>query len=247
MSYQVSVLSYQRPELLAKRTLPLLLDGGVPADRITVFIGGDRTGYRVPAGVSIEPAPVGMYRASNAVTDHYDEGTELVHLDDDLKYLVRLSEDGTKRERVEDVDDLFLRAFAFIALERTTLWGLNPVANPYFMRPEWSSKLWFVDGTIWGAINTKKIRSTMTAKEDYERTLQHYGRRGAVSRLRDHSFVSEPLRTTPGGIQGETEERRRWEVDAVASLKARWPGLVHDKAPRDGYPEIALRVPRGSK
>jgi hypothetical protein len=86
-------------------------------------------------------------------------------------------------------------------------------------------------------------RLTAPAKEDYERTLMHFQHAGAVARLDDHVAVTRPMRTYPGGNQAAYTDRRAAERAAVAMLRHRWPALVHQKPDRDGYPEIALRLP----
>lgn len=240
--WHVAIPTYHRVATLNKRTLPALLDRGVPADRITVF-AGDREDYRLPAGVQLERVPAGLQHASNAITDYYPEDAEIVRCDDDMLGVVRLNDEG-KMRYVEDLGPLFDAAFARLFAEHLTLWGVGPVAGPAFLLPRWEPGLWFCIGTVFGVRNRRKIRSTLPVKNDYERTLQHWQHAGAVLRLRDTSFRAEPMRSARGGLQSDLNERRTAEVLAVASLIDRWPAVIRAKANRDGYPEIALRLPK---
>jgi hypothetical protein len=239
--WQIAVPTYRRSTLLNQRTLRCLLDGGVPPERITIF-AGDRDDYPLPAGVQLRRVPAGRWRASNAITDHYPEDQELVCVDDDVKVINRLTADRKRLEPVTDLPALFDAAFAAANREQVTLWGVSPVSNPFFMRPAWECGLWFCIGTLFGVRNRRQTRAALLAKDDYERTLQHYQLSGAVLRLRDVTFKAEPMRVAAGGMQADLSDRRAAEEADVAELERRWPGLVHRKASRNGYPEIALRV-----
>lgn len=254
MKFEVAIPSYRRPHLLATHTLPMLTRGGVTPDRITVFLNPADPDFLLyqglieGAGVRWQEAGAGLAGARNAITDHYEEGTPLLQCDDDLRSIHRLQ--GDKLVTLSAVDSVFGHVFERAAAERVTLWGPSPVSNPYFMRPEWKTGLWFCIGSLWGTFNVKAHRITNSAKEDYERTLQHYETGGGVLRARDICFKGSPIRTTKGGMQAEYDDahaRREAEWAAMASLRARWPHLVRPKASRDGYPELELRVPSRSK
>lgn len=240
--WRVALPSYGRSESVGRRTLATMLDGGVAADRITVYAGDDAT-YRLPAGVTLRRVPAGLVNANNAITDDHDEGALVVRADDDMREVVRLSSDGKKLEHVADVAALFDEAFDALTHARLTLWGVGPVANAFFMRPTWDAGLWFCPGALFGVRNVRSIRSTLPVKNDYERTLQHFLHAGAVLRLRDHTFKVDPSRKAKGGLQTTPDERRLGEQRAAALLTWRYPGLVHPKKTRDGYAEIALRLP----
>lgn len=239
--WRVAVPTFHRRDLLSRRTLPLLLDHGVPADRITVYAGDDDQ-YQLPAGVGLRRVPAGLANASNAITDDHDPGAAVVRCDDDLRQVLQLV-DG-RLVPVPRLDGLFSAAFAALRHERLTLWGVYPVANTLFMDGRWSVGLWFAMGTLFGYLNVPGIRSTLAVKNDYERSLQHYVRAGGTLRLHDITFRAEPMRRAAGGIQADMATRRQREAAAIGSLMDRWPGLVHLKKSRDGFPEIALRLPK---
>lgn len=240
--WRVAVPTYRRSNLLARRTLPALLDHGVPADRITVYAGDDDP-YRLPAGVQLRRVPPGLANASNAITDDHDRGAPVVRCDDDIKAVVQLNHAADKLVIVDRLDLVFTRAFNTLRDERLTLWGVYPVANAFFMAAKWTAGLWFAMGTLHGYLNDRTIRSRLAVKNDYERTLQHYVKAGATLRLHDVSFRAEPMRRAAGGIQADLAQRREREAGAINNLMDRYPGLVHLKKSRDGYPEIALRLP----
>src|ERR1700742_1508159 len=90
MTYQVAVPSYRRAAMLRDRTLPFLLSGGVPRDRITVFVHAhdDTDSYAEvcdAAGVNLRTTPVrGINAQRAAIRSSYPDGTELVQADDDI-------------------------------------------------------------------------------------------------------------------------------------------------------------------
>lgn len=245
----VAVPSYRRPETCCRDTLSALLAGGVPAERVHVFIGGGEAGaYRAllpDKRITLHAAPVGVANAHNAILDTFPAGTRVVCMDDDVRGIQRLTPDG-KLAPAENLHGLFTAAFAYCAEQRVTLWGLAPARNPMFMRRRWRTGLAFAIGQCFGqAVTDPPLRLHAPAKEDYERTLLHYQLDGAVARLDDHVAHTRPMRGHPGGMQTEGN-RRANEQQAARYLAQRWPGLVHPKPDRDGYPEIALRLPRAA-
>ena len=240
--YTIVIPTYRRPERLLTHTIPMLINGGIAPTRIHVY-AGDPENYTLPPGIELHPAPIGLSNAKNHITDTRPEGEHIVSCDDDIRRIIQLQPDGTT-QTVEDLHHLFLDAFNHCEHERITLWGVSPAANAYFMRRQRRTGLWFCPGGVHGYVNTKAIRLERSAKDDYERTLKHYERDGATLRLRDIAFITDPLRTSPGGLQAELADRRQAEAEAVRELQRQFPSLVQLKPDRDGYPEIALRIKR---
>lgn len=250
MTYDaVAVPSYQRALTCARDTVATLLNGGVPASKVHVFVGGDegdvwRYAQTLPPGVRTHSAPVGQQNAHNAICLSFGEGERVVTCDDDIRQIDMLSADGKKLLPVADLDALFTEAFRFTENEDATLWGIAPARNAMFMRHKWNSGLWFARGGLFGQLIIRPaVELTARAKEDYERTLLHYEHAGRVVRLHNVASHHRPMRTYPGGMQVHGE-RVRDEWQAMDYLMERWPGLVHPKKQRGDFPEVALRQPK---
>lgn len=247
----VVIPSYARATTIAQDSVATLIDGGIPPEAITVFAGcpdgqveNTLRAYRsaLPKALTVRGCQVGLDNANNAITDAFPAGTRIVRVDDDLRAIKRLTPDG-KLEVVTDLVGFFSQAFRFAAAEYVTLWGLAPTANSMFMKPRWRTGLAFALGQVVGIVNVPTIRGTLRAKDDYERTLQHYTHAGAVGRIDDHVAITKAMRTYKGGLQAECSDRRARELDEVGDLMRRWPALVHPAKVRDGFQEIALRLP----
>jgi TET-associated glycosyltransferase-like protein len=247
----VVVPSYARADTCAQDTVATLLRGGVPAEKIQVWVGdGGKpeilAAYRaaLPAGTQLFSAPFGLAPARNAISTAWPAGARLVHCDDDIRAIKCLSSDGKRLDDVTNLDHFFSAAFQYAAAQWCGLWGLSPVVNPFYMRNQWRAGLYFAIGQCFGVVNDPKLMLRHSAKEDYERTLLYYERDGAVVRINSHVAQTRPMRGHPGGMQAANPNRRADEAVAVTELKRRWPYLVRDKKSRDGYPEIALTAPK---
>lgn len=250
---EVAVCSYGRAETVGRDTLATMLRGGVPGEKIKVYtpqVEEYREALREDAGLSgidVIEAPKGLHNAQNMVLDEHRPGSRVVFADDDVRAVNRLVTrrgKGSLREQ-GDLPGLFTAAFERAAQERVTLWGLYPVHNAFYMKPAVRVGLWFCIGQLFGVIVTedRQYGSDEAAKKgDYERTLLHFERDGGVMRMDWLASDCAPMRTAAGG--NASPERAAEERRAVESLERRWPGLVHRKPDRMGYPEIALRLPK---
>lgn len=249
MNYDVAIPSYQRPEVCADYTVKMLRDGGVPADRIRVFLNPEdpaRDEYvqrLKPYGVLLERAEKGLLGARNAITEFFPQDHPVASFDDDVKAVHRLR--GDRTVPVLDVDGLLTEAFRLARKHRVTLWGVSPTDNHFFMRDKREVGLWFAHGAMHGMFNRHEHVLQIEAKADYERSLQYYDTSGGSLRLRDICFKGLPIRTAKGGMQAAytRDERRAGEEAGFEALKARWGGLVRYKGTRDGYIEVALKTP----
>jgi hypothetical protein len=246
MMMKMVVCSWSRASTVYRDTLSTLLRGGIEAAEIELHTP-QVAEYRaaLPAEISVVSAPIGLHNAQNAALDLFPVGTRIVFADDDLRSIDVLSRG--RLESVVDLREMFEEMFAASTAVGGTLWGTYPVHNAYFMRPVIRHGLWFCIGHLFGVTVTpdRLYGSDAAAKKgDYERTLLHFTRDGVVTRRDDISARAAPMRTAAGG--NATPARASEERAAVRNLMRRWPGLVHMKPDRRGYPEISLRLPRAS-
>jgi len=243
--WHVAIPSYRRPATVARATLPLLLNRGVPADRVTVYCtADDADAYAYITGeygVRLEPsAPLGMAAARNHCAAAYPPGTRLLFADDDLSDL-QLRVDARTLAPVDDIAELVDNGFG---LAGAGLWGVYPVLNPFFMRARVNRALTFIVGCFYGTTLTGTDADVvdLDEKEDILRTLKHYVRDGHVTRL---EWVAPKTRyyTEPGGMQAQLPGGRRdLSAASCAELLRRYPDLCRPSARRkDGRAELTLR------
>ena len=250
--YAVAIPSRARANTLVGCTLPTLIAGGVRPQDITVWVTEDEVeAYEAVVGEAFPRVTVqshggapGMGNARNAIVRQYVPGTRLVQVDDDIRSIdARL--DSKTLIAVEDIDGLFRRAFAAAAQQGVSLWGIYPVRNPYFMKPRLFVGLTYVIGCLFGMTVTGDPEEQVITddKEDYERSLRHFIRDGAVARL-ENVTVTSRFYTEPGGMQ---TYRTPETIEAGArTLVARWPDLcTYTVNKARGTAEVRLKRMRG--
>ena len=246
--WQVAIPSYRRSEIISQRTLRMLADGGVPRDRIHLFVATQE------AAVYVEQVDKGLYGelvphqcpgdvagANNAVNDYFEAG-KVVHCDDDLDGISEMTDPKTL-VRVRDVAAVFDQGFAVARSHGATLWGVYPVHNPYFMRRRVMTKLCFVIGHVYGQVLKGRVgeRLTVPVKADYERSLSHFMMDGALARL-DWLVAETRVYAGQGGLIG-VRSPENVQV-AIEILQSRYPGLVRPVKRKSGWDEIRLVHPR---
>lgn len=246
MTYQVSICTHNRPQQISTHTLRMLADGGVPADRVHLFVTpGQEKDYQN----AVDPALYGHLHTGapglaanrNAATAYFPQHARIVSCDDDLQAIETLTPDGQKLQPITDVDTFYQRTFLDLRTTGASLWGIYPVRNAYFMRTGLTTSLKFCIGMMFGYLNRKNETITISEKEDYERTLLRWHTDGVVNRYGHITVKAPPVRKNPGGMQdGTRNENAR---NSVAYLQARWPQNVRLGKVRDGYQEIRLVNP----
>lgn len=247
--YRVAVPSYRRPLGLSDRTLSTLINRGVHRDRITVFLHDhdpELAAYRTVLGDNGIKHRVtgarGITEQRREIIRAYPAGTPLVQVDDDVINVVR----GVDLKTLQPVDDLhgwFVEAFAVTAGADLYVWGVNAVANAFFMRPGRppSTGLKFLIGSLWGCWTRPghPVHDlTVPVKEDYETSLRAWWWDGGAVRFDDIAVKADHY-TTPGGCQEYRDPAMSERV--VQQLITEWPGLVRRNTRRkSGHAEILL-------
>lgn len=230
MSYQVAIPSHNRADTINGKTLRTLAEGGVPKERVTVFVAPSQLPeYRAKldkglVGTLVESWPT-LQANRNFITRYYDPGTFLVNADDDIQDVVEKVNDTTVM-RIQDLDAFFDEAFTKMLEQSTSLWGVYPSFNPLFMKPVERVGLWFCIGQLFGVLNGHEDRNmvSIASKEDYERTLKHWEANGAVVRF-DNVACKSPM-YGQGGLQSEEFDRHSMNRQEVRYLLSRWPNNV---------------------
>ena len=123
------------------------------------------------------------------------------------------------------------------------LWGLYPIANPYFMFPATTIDLKLIVGPVWGSINRhdKDLILTIDEKEDVERTLQYYSKDNGVVRFNNVS-VQTTYYKTPGGMQTDKRDRKKDAYESAVYLNKKYPNLTKlYLGKKSGYAEVKLK------
>lgn len=230
MDFVIAVPSYRRSSIIKTHTLAYLQECGIANDSIHVFIVDDpeevatySASLRDKHGIHIHRGPVGLHNMRNFITDFFSDGQRVLHMDDDVKYMVFMEEDSSVANK-KSAKRYPLHPFragellswidgAFAALEisepPTKMFGVYPIRNGYFMKtlPYVSTDLRFCVGCVWGCINDKRIRVSIEEKEDFERTMRCYELFGSVLRY-NHIAPVTSYYVTGGGMQTHGSQKR---------------------------------------
>lgn len=243
----VAVPSYKRVRRLAESTLPTLARGGVPAEKVTVFVADETEAEEYRQGLpkdlykEIVVTEKGIARSRSQIAKHYPQNQQVVSVDDDVRGMLKLDSAGNKLVPMEDLAGFFGMAFALCRRHGARLWGLYPVSNAFFMRHGFTTDLRPVIGVVHGYVTDHSMPDlTCESKEDLERTLLYYRRDGAVVRFNEISAKQRSW-DEPGGLQ--TPGGRTVELSAEVSkrLCQMFPGLCFPAPELHGHAQVKLK------
>jgi cellulose synthase/poly-beta-1,6-N-acetylglucosamine synthase-like glycosyltransferase len=252
--YEIAIPSYKRPETLRDKTLMVLKQYRIPANKITVFVANAEQKKLYEATLipgtygSLVVGIVGMGAIRNFITSWYPIGTKIVNIDDDIRGFLEYDASRPRKEKpLRSLVSVIKRGFDECEKAGARLWGVYPVANGFFMKPKVSTDLRYIIGSVWGCINPglKAVKITLDDKEDYQRSILYYKLYGAVVRLNFVAPVSSYYKE-PGGMQ---EERTKQRVEKSARwLVKHYPEFaVLNPSKKSGYMEVRLKDMRETK
>ena len=263
--YIIAIPSYQRADLLNIKTLKTLAEHNIPRNRIYVFVANkdeekiykeklnkDLYGHLI-VGVK------GLKNQRNFISRYFPEGKEIFNMDDDIggfKILKHKNPNYTEKKNqsyrkdyyletlgTNDLDLLIKNSFKKIKHIGLFLWGIYPIANPYFMTPSETTDLRLIVGPVWGNINRHDtdLILTIDEKEDVERTLQYYSKDKGVLRINYLCAITTYYKT-PGGMQADKRDRKKDAYESAIYLNKKYPTLTKlHLEKKSGYAEVKLK------
>lgn len=250
MKYEIAIPSHERAETIGQKTLIYLAEAGISKDRIRVFVAPEQVEiYKncVDSGLYAEivASEKGITANHNRITNFYPDNQAIVRADDDLRYLGRRVDDKTLAP-IQDLDTWITDAFAYASQIGSTLWGIYPVANPFFLKTKLTTGLTFIIGQFFGSINKHQEILRSPVKQDYERSIERFLSDGTVLRFDDVCAVSSGISSYGGGIRSQkgglqSLDRQALNEQAVEYLLATYPDFVVEKVnKKNSYREIRL-------
>jgi len=151
------------------------------------------------------------------------------------------AKENQRAVKIANLDQFFQRAFEYTLQQNLAIWGVYPVNNPFFMKPQTTTDLRFLIGGFYGYINrptAPDLRVSVPVKEDFENTILHYRKDGGVVRFNGVSYKSKNY--SPGGLE-KAEARIETNRKASEMLLKKYPKYVVEKPTRaSGVMEIGL-------
>jgi hypothetical protein len=252
--YVVAIPTYRRSDVLERKTLTTLHQGHVPPSKIYIFVANPEEQATYEAHIprhlyhKMVVGKLGISNQRQFISDYFPPKTCIVSLDDDIEGLYR-RQSPQALSKITNLDTIFSQAFSRLHQENLYLWGVYPVCNPFFMKPNTTTKLRFIIGALHGYINRPdakelKFRGKSDQKEDYEQSIQYFLKDGGVVRFNDVSIKTKFH--APGGL-GRTQERLEANEKAARYLETTYPELVRVFHRKNGMAEVRLANVEGTR
>ena len=190
MDYQIAIPSYKRTQLLKDKTLATLKRYGVDNSKITVFVANEDEhkhyeqvigkDYKIVVGV------IGLSRQRKFIHGYYAAGTRILFLDDDVADIRQKKGEGLEACQLS-IDDIAAIGFGLCERHNAKLWGINAVANGFFLKDTATIGLKYICGIFFGCYAGDPVfvgpRNLHSSGEDFENTILSYKKYGAVVRI----------------------------------------------------------------
>lgn len=242
MEFRIAIPSYRRPDTIKEKTLNYLEKCGIDLSYVDIFVADEkeRDDY-LYLGLNIVVGVKGIRNQREFIRDYYEEGQKVLSMDDDIEYLCKLN--GDKLEAFYNLKQFVAMAFKLCIKNRTKLWGVTAVNNPFYMKDKVSTNLKFIVGCFYGFINDKdkylRVSPELKVKEDYELTIKHYKKFGSVVRFDGYSPRTKYY-TEKGGLQGDRDSVMSEEASLF--LLNKYPEYVSlNGLSSNGHMEIKLK------
>lgn len=250
MSYVVCIPSYKRAQLCNEKTLSTLKKMKIPKEKIYVYVADkeEEKLYKTTLDKSLYYKLVvgkkGLVPQRQFISEQWPEGKNIVFFDDDVQSIdLTMSKFKNK-----SLNDFFNHAFSECKKQKSFIWGVYPVFNPFFRkgRSEVTTAQNYIVGAFYGIINRPKLKSiqlTLTKengqKEDVERTIKYFIEDGIVLRFNKIGFVTKYY-GKEGGL-GTFEARLKPMLEASKLLKKKYPDYGDITTKSNGMTEFRLK------
>jgi len=236
MEYTVVIPSYDRSDVISSKTLNTLKKGGVPKEKIFIFVANDDEYKKYNDAVDkslyneIVVGVIGLVEQRKFINDYFEEFTYIISFDDDVEEILeKKGKNKTDKELtpVNNLVDLFKRAYDIMKEKKFFIWGVAPVNNPFFLYDKVSFDLRIIVGPIFGYINRDDADLHLKYgpnKEDTERTCRYYKKDGGIIRFNNITIKTKYF--IKGGINsvvGSKQKRFEQSIENAKKLYEEFP------------------------
>jgi len=238
MEYVIAIPSYDRANALKTHTLKVLEEGLIPKNKIYIFVANDDEHeiytsvigeeYKIIVGV------LGLRDQRNFISNYFPYDTNIVSIDDDIQNFYIKNND--RLDALDNLDLAFKLGFSECITSGAKMFGFYPCLNKLFMRGTITYNLRFIIGSCFGYINSG-VFTTISEKDDFERTMMYYLRDGKVVRFNYISMKTKYYKMK-GGLQSFSNRLDK-QIEAVEYLTSTYPTYIkRKKSFKSGFPEV---------
>jgi hypothetical protein len=218
MNYKIAIPTLGRCDILLKKTLATLQNFNIDKSLIYIFVIEEEYDnyksvlddkYNIIIGVR------GLVKQREFIENYFEEGDYIVMLDDDI------AEIDLSMTEFDTLDEFFNYAFNKCKEEKSFIWSVYPVYNPFFRKNqnEVTTHLNYCVGAFYGIINRPNYSSLKIdtylhndEKEDVCRTLLYFINDGVVLRFNKIGFKT----TYYANVGGMGKKKNRLDAGKIA-------------------------------
>ncbi len=231
-----AIPSYKRSSLIIKNTLSTLVKCNVKLTDIDIFVSSEdeRIDYETQIINKffsekinvINTSIVELHKRLNYIlNEHYDEGQEVVLIEDDIR-AIRRGKDTI------NIKEFCKQAFDTLRFENLYLWGISPTSSLMFHREGYTNDFKFILGTFYGTIvrKEKDLYVNNTYKQDWERSVLYTIKDKGVVRFND-LYCMTTYKTKKGGLGGIVgTDRLEKEINDVQYMISTYPDYCYQNS-----------------
>jgi hypothetical protein len=190
MDYKIFIISFNRVETCYKKTLTMLKENQMPRELIhlVVYDIEQKQMYEkeIPTdyynSIIVTKKHDGVYGQMNFILQKEKKGQHILNLDDDITCIYELK--VGKLVKSHRLQEIIKEGFALCEQKGYKLFGFYPVANPFYMKNDYSTNLKFIVGAFMGIINEKiTLELDVKIKADYLYCIKSYLNNGGIIRF----------------------------------------------------------------
>ncbi len=194
----------------------------------------------------------GIVGIDNFIVNYFPEGQKYIYMNDDVSGVYEALDEKTKRP-VQDLKKLMSEIFKEMDEKGSTMGGLYPVLNPYFMARQKNEKnyeLCLIMDPVSCCINNKDVILSEVPvkmddgsifignKTDHEKCILHYKSKGSLVRFNKFGADVEYYNKT-GGYRGRTLHTEKISAEFMLEKYPEYISSVRYK--KNGNTSLTLR------
>jgi len=234
---KIAIPSHERCDIIQTHTLPLLQKHNFDFDSVFVFVSKSELEkyflIQKKWGFNLVEGKAGILNMRNYIIEYFEEGDQIVEIDDDVKDIIDLS-------TMKPIDDLKLLVESLF--EKTNgLWGINGAVNVRSFRKS-AFGSYFICNAFCGYTNDKSIKLTLQEKEDYERCAIFLDKKKPIYKNRQFAIKTKYWKNE-GGIksQYDFETRKKVNNECANILLAKYPHYFYSITQKNGIVNLVFR------
>lgn len=248
MDFAICIPSFERATICNLKTLTTLHKNNINPELIYVYVA-NQTEYDIYNNIldkkfynKIIIGLPGLAQQRQFIMEQYSENKCIIFMDDDIEHI-----DLTFTNYL-NLENFFREAFEICKINKSFIWGIYPVYNPFFRKPrkEITINLTYIVGAIYGIINRPNLESIKlnitlnnSQKEDVERTIKYFIEDNIVVRFNKIGFKTKYYGTI-GGL-GTFKDRLEPMKQACIKLNNEYSNYGKIKIRKSGMYEFVLK------